>query len=74
MLVSAVSVNNSPFHCELRSNEHIGAEDVLFSCRGEVLVSKFGRSSKPAPRILVLVGVSSHDTVDIFLLTPFFSQ
>ncbi|GFF93803.1 myosin-1 [Aspergillus udagawae] len=31
-----------------------GSEDILFSCRGEVLVSKFGRSSKPAPRILVL--------------------
>ncbi|KAL2837065.1 P-loop containing nucleoside triphosphate hydrolase protein [Aspergillus pseudoustus] len=31
-----------------------GSEDILFSCRGEVLVSKFGRSSKPSPRILVL--------------------
>ncbi|KAF7591496.1 class II myosin [Aspergillus hancockii] len=31
-----------------------GTEDVLFSCRGEVLISKFGRSSKPSPRILVL--------------------
>ncbi|KAF4177792.1 hypothetical protein CNMCM7927_002952 [Aspergillus lentulus] len=31
-----------------------GSEDILFSCRGEVLISKFGRSSKPAPRILVL--------------------
>ncbi|ODM21460.1 Myosin-1 [Aspergillus cristatus] len=39
----------------IRSNAGIsGAEDVLFSCRGEVLVSKFGRSSKPAPRIFVL--------------------
>lgn len=28
---------------------------MLFSCRGEVLVSKFGRSSKPTPRIFVLV-------------------
>ncbi|OJJ46140.1 hypothetical protein ASPZODRAFT_133139 [Penicilliopsis zonata CBS 506.65] len=33
-----------------------GSDPVLFSCRGEVLVSKFGRSSKPAPRILVLTG------------------
>ena len=32
-----------------------GNERCLFSCRGEVLVSKFGRSSKPAPRILILV-------------------
>lgn len=29
-------------------------EKVLFSCRGEVLESKFGRSSKPSPRILVV--------------------
>ncbi|KAK2758756.1 class II myosin [Arachnomyces sp. PD_36] len=31
-----------------------GGETVLFSCRCEVLVAKFGRSSKPSPRILVL--------------------
>ncbi|RKF73816.1 Myosin-1 [Golovinomyces cichoracearum] len=31
-----------------------GNENVLFSCRGEVLETKFGRSSKPAPRILLL--------------------
>lgn len=31
-----------------------GSDDILFSCRGEVLISKFGRSSKPSPRILVL--------------------
>ncbi len=30
-------------------------ERVLFSCRGELLVTKFGRSSKPSPRVLVLV-------------------
>ena len=29
-------------------------ESVLFSCRGELLETKFGRSSKPMPRILVL--------------------
>ncbi|KAI5289215.1 class II myosin [Ascosphaera acerosa] len=29
-------------------------ENVLFSSRCEILVAKFGRSSKPAPRILVL--------------------
>lgn len=32
-----------------------GHERVLFSCRCELLVTKFGRSSKPSPRILVLV-------------------
>ncbi|CAJ2499808.1 Uu.00g026610.m01.CDS01 [Anthostomella pinea] len=29
-------------------------EKVLFSCRGEVLEAKFGRSSKPSPRILIV--------------------
>ncbi|MCJ1387433.1 class II myosin [Xylographa bjoerkii] len=31
-----------------------GQERVLFSCRCDLLVAKFGRSSKPSPRILVL--------------------
>ncbi|KAK2809147.1 class II myosin [Emmonsiellopsis sp. PD_5] len=31
-----------------------GSEHVLYSCRCELLVTKFGRSSKPAPRILIL--------------------
>ncbi|KAL4957338.1 P-loop containing nucleoside triphosphate hydrolase protein [Aspergillus filifer] len=39
----------------IRSGAAISSsEDVLFSCRGEVLVSKFGRSSKPMARIFVL--------------------
>ncbi|KAH8682315.1 P-loop containing nucleoside triphosphate hydrolase protein [Xylariales sp. PMI_506] len=29
-------------------------EKALFSCRGEILESKFGRSSKPSPRILIV--------------------
>lgn len=29
-------------------------DKVLFSCRGEILESKFGRSSKPSPRTLIL--------------------
>ncbi|KAL7620512.1 class II myosin [Parahypoxylon ruwenzoriense] len=29
-------------------------EKALFSCRGEVLEAKFGRSSKPSPRILIV--------------------
>ncbi|KAI0474079.1 P-loop containing nucleoside triphosphate hydrolase protein [Xylariaceae sp. FL0804] len=29
-------------------------EKVYFSCRGEILEAKFGRSSKPSPRILVV--------------------
>ena len=32
------------------------ADTVYFSCRAEVLVSKFGKSSKPEPRILVVTG------------------
>jgi myosin-1 len=31
------------------------AEEVSFSCRCEALVSKLGRSSKPSPRIIILV-------------------
>lgn len=31
-----------------------GNEAVVFSCRGEVLETKFGRSSKPSPRTLVI--------------------
>ena len=31
-----------------------GNERCLFSCKGELLVAKFGRSSKPIPRILVM--------------------
>lgn len=30
------------------------SEEVMFSCRGEVLVSKFGRSSKPEARTIIL--------------------
>lgn len=33
-------------------------ERALFSCRGDLLVTKFGRSSKPSPRILILTGRS----------------
>ena len=39
----------------IRSNTGIGnGEKTYFSCRAEILVSKFGRSSKPEPRFLVL--------------------
>lgn len=30
------------------------SDQVVFSCRGEILETKFGRSSKPGPRILLL--------------------
>lgn len=32
-------------------------ELVLFSCRGELLVSKLGRSSRPSPRMIVMVSL-----------------
>jgi len=38
----------------IRKSINIGGDQVLFSCRCEVLVSKLGRSSKPEPRILIL--------------------
>ncbi|KAK3907005.1 P-loop containing nucleoside triphosphate hydrolase protein [Staphylotrichum tortipilum] len=40
---------------QLRNGMQIGSnERAVFSCRGEVLEAKFGRSSKPSPRILVV--------------------
>ena len=44
-----------------------GNERCVFSCRGEILVTKFGRSSKPAPRILVMVG--SYVKIQALMLT-----
>ncbi|MCJ1225561.1 class II myosin [Toensbergia leucococca] len=43
----------------IRNSIHVqGHERVLFSCRCDLLVTKFGRSSKPSPRILVLTNKS----------------
>lgn len=40
----------------IRNSVGINANElVLFSCRGELLVSKLGRSSKPSPRMIVMV-------------------
>ena len=36
------------------TNTRSGPDNILFSCRCDVLVTKFGRSSKPSPRILIL--------------------
>ncbi|MCJ1435878.1 class II myosin [Xylographa pallens] len=39
----------------IRNSVNISSQErVLFSCRCDLLVAKFGRSSKPSPRILVL--------------------
>jgi myosin-1 len=38
----------------IRNSINMGNEQALFSCRGEILEAKFGRSSKPSPRTLIL--------------------
>lgn len=40
---------------QIRNAIQIGSnEKAMFSCRGEILEAKFGRSSKPSPRILIV--------------------
>jgi len=40
---------------QIRNAIHLSSnEKALFSCRGEILEHKFGRSSKPSPRILIV--------------------
>ncbi|PNY24882.1 Myosin-1 [Tolypocladium capitatum] len=49
-----VNATNGP-GAHIRNAANIGSnERVLFSCRGETLEAKFGRSSKPSPRIIVV--------------------
>lgn len=39
----------------LRQAANLGSnERAIFSCRGEILEAKFGRSSKPSPRIIII--------------------
>ncbi|KAF5312142.1 hypothetical protein D9619_002602 [Psilocybe cf. subviscida] len=45
---------------ELANAAGIGRDPVIFSSRIQLLVSKFGRSSKPSPRFLVLTGKALH--------------
>ncbi|KAI9840971.1 MAG: class II myosin [Sclerophora amabilis] len=59
----AVGKNGGPGEL-IRNSINIGSsEKVLFSCRGEVLVTKFGRSSKPSPRMIVLTTKSVYIVV-----------
>ncbi|KAH8725328.1 P-loop containing nucleoside triphosphate hydrolase protein [Phaeosphaeriaceae sp. PMI808] len=44
-----------------------GSEEVPFSCRAEVLVSKLGRSSKPEPRTLVLTKKNLYLVKQVFV-------
>ncbi|EFR05346.1 myosin-1 [Nannizzia gypsea CBS 118893] len=47
--------NKGGFGEIVKDSIHLSSsETVLFSCRCELLVTKFGRSSKPAPRLLIL--------------------
>lgn len=40
---------------QIRNGAGIGSnEKTIFSCRGEILEAKFGRSSKPSPRTIVI--------------------
>ncbi|KAK1755271.1 myosin-1 [Echria macrotheca] len=40
---------------QIRNAINLGSnEKAMFSCRGEILEAKFGRSSKPSPRILIV--------------------
>ncbi|PTB37760.1 class II myosin [Trichoderma asperellum] len=49
-----ISAMNGP-GAPLRQAANIGSnERVVFSCRAEILESKFGRSSKPSPRIIIV--------------------
>jgi myosin-1 len=48
----------------VRDSINLGSQErCVFSCRCELLVSKFGRSSKPLPRILVLTTKSVYIVV-----------
>ncbi|KAI9462418.1 P-loop containing nucleoside triphosphate hydrolase protein [Lactarius psammicola] len=50
---------------DLKSVCGIGADNVAFSARIQLLVSKLGRSSKPSPRFLVVTGKAVHIVVTI---------
>ncbi|TDL28109.1 hypothetical protein BD410DRAFT_739578 [Rickenella mellea] len=50
----------SAFGQEMHSICGIGSEDVAFSSKIQLLVSKLGRSSKPSPRFLVITQKAVH--------------
>lgn len=51
-----LGINATTGHgAQIRNAANLGPnERVVFSCRGEVLEAKFGRSSKPSPRTIVV--------------------
>ncbi|KAK3383052.1 P-loop containing nucleoside triphosphate hydrolase protein [Lasiosphaeria ovina] len=49
-----INATNGP-GSQIRTGLNLGSnEKVVFSCRGEILEAKFGRSSKPSPRLIVV--------------------
>jgi myosin-1 len=49
-----INASNGP-GSQVRSAINLGSnEKAVFSCRGEILEAKFGRSSKPSPRIIII--------------------
>lgn len=49
-----INAANGP-GAQVRNAANIGSsERTVFSCRGEILEAKFGRSSKPSPRIIII--------------------
>lgn len=49
-----INAANGP-GAQIRNAANIGSnERTIFSCRGELLEAKFGRSSKPSPRIIIV--------------------
>lgn len=51
-----MGINASAGHgAQIRQAINLGSnERAVFSCRGEILEAKFGRSSKPSPRIIIV--------------------
>ncbi|KIJ06891.1 hypothetical protein PAXINDRAFT_19902 [Paxillus involutus ATCC 200175] len=50
----------SALGAELQNACGLGADQVTFSSKAQVLISKFGRSSKPSPRFLVVTNKAVH--------------
>ncbi|TVY33510.1 Myosin [Lachnellula occidentalis] len=48
------NATNGPGARVLKAIDIPPSEKAIFSCRGEILETKFGRSSKPVPRIIIL--------------------
>ena len=52
-----LGVGNKGSMHEILANSAGIREPIEFSCKGELLVSKLGRSSKPSPRVLILMNL-----------------